>query len=125
MMMKMNRKNFKKSMEDAVNGLLYAIRQERNMRFHFIAAALVIAASLYLKIEKTEWFFVLTAIFMVIITELFNTALEKVVDLCTEEHHPLAKIAKDVGAGAVMAAAIFAVLIAVLVLGPRLRAFFI
>jgi len=121
----MNRKNFMRSMRDAVQGLLYALRHERNMRVHFIVAALAIAASLYLKIEKTEWLFVLTAVFMVIVAELFNTALERVVDLYTGDYHPLARIVKIVSAGAVLVAAIFAVLVAVLVFGDRVRLLFI
>ena len=121
----MNRRNFIGSLGDAIQGLLYAFRKERNMRVHFIAAALAIAASLCLKIEKIELLFVLAAIFIVFIAELFNTALERVVDLSTEEYHPLARIVKIVGAGAVLAAVVFALLVAAVVFGDRLRSLFI
>ena len=116
----MKRRTFLRSLNDAFQGVYFAARMERNMRFHLIAAALVLAASLYFKIEKIELLFVLTAIFIVIITELLNTALEKTVDLYTQEYHPLAEIVKHVAAGAVLCAAIFALIVAYLVFGDKI-----
>jgi len=116
----MKRKKFMRSMKDAVQGLLFVIRRERNMRFHLVAAVLVLAASLYFKIDRIELFFVLTAVFFVIIAEVFNTALEKAIDLFTTEYHPLAKIIKDIAAGAVLCSAVFAVIVAWLVFWDKL-----
>ncbi len=108
------------SLKDAFQGVFFAIRHERNMAFHLIAAALALAASLYYQIDRLELLFVFSAIFLVILTEMFNTALEKLVDLQTREYHPLAKIAKSVAAGAVLCAAFFAVVVAYLVFGKRM-----
>ncbi len=108
------------SFKDALKGLFFVIRHERNMGFHLIAAALALAASLYYKIDRLELLFVFSAIFLVFLTEMFNTALEKLVDLHTREYHPLARIAKRVAAGAVLCAAFFAIVVAYLVFADKM-----
>ena len=97
-----------KSFGYAFQGIFTCIRKERNMKIHCMVAALVVIAGLILGISVTEWCICLGLFGMVMALELVNTAVEAVVDLVTEERHPLAKIAKDTAAGAVLIAAIMA-----------------
>ena len=116
--------NLLNSFVAAFQGIVYAVHRERNMRIHLLAAFLVIAASLYFQVEKWEWMFILAAVFLVLITEMINTALERVVDLSTRKYHDLAYTAKNVAAGAVLFAALFAIAVAALVFVDRLRVLF-
>lgn len=85
-----------------------------------VAAFMVFSLSFYLKLTTIELLFVVFAAFLVIIAEMINTAVETVVDLASEQIHPLARIAKDVAAGAVLISAVNALVTAALVLWPRL-----
>ncbi len=106
----------------AFRGLWYALRTQRNARVHAVIALLAILLGILLHISSTEFALVFVAITGVFIAEMFNTVLEICVDLASPEYHPLAKIAKDVAAGAVLVNAILAVIIALLVFGPHLWA---
>jgi diacylglycerol kinase (ATP) len=100
----------------AIQGIVYALRTQRNMRLHVLAAITVLVACLPLRIGGFGLVAIVFAICMVLITELVNTAIEATVDLATEGLDPLAKTAKDVAAGAVFIASINAVVIAYLVM---------
>ena len=102
----------------AIAGIKTALRSERNMRIHFIVSLLVIGCAVFFSISKMEWLLVILAIGGVFSLELINTAIERVVDLVTEEYHPLAKQAKDLAAGAVFIYAITAVLIGMIIFLP-------
>lgn len=104
----------------AISGWWYVIHTQRNAWIHALASVVVLALSFWLQLGRIEWIFILIAIAFVWTAEFFNTALEVIVDLATREHHPLAKVSKDVGAAAVLIAALTAALIGVLVLGPPL-----
>lgn len=119
----MRNKRFIRSLEDSFRGICSALRREKNMRLHLISAAIVLAASLYFKVDKIEFLFVLTAIALVLVTEMINTAIEAAVDLKTMEFHPLARLAKNVAAGAVLCAAIFALVVGYIVFAGRLKIF--
>src|SRR5918998_1812710 len=80
--------------------MIYAVRTQRNMRFHVVVAVVVLVASLLVGVRKLELAVLVLTILLVFVTELFNTAMEFVVDLATREYHPLAKLVKDVSAGA-------------------------
>ena len=109
----------------AFEGVVFAFRSERNMGLHIVAAAIAIAASFYFNVGKVEFLAVLSAIFFVFIAEMFNTAVEAAVDLKTRKYHPLAKVAKNVAAGAVLFAALYALLVALMVFaGPVSDRFF-
>lgn len=112
--------NFLKSLALALSGVGLAIRTQRHMQFHMFAAVIVIALGSFLSLGATEWCLIAIAIGMVVSAELVNTAIEQAVDLASPERHPLAKSAKDVAAGAVLATALVAIAIGVLVLGPPL-----
>jgi diacylglycerol kinase (ATP) len=109
-----------RSFEHAYRGMIYAVRTQRNMRFHVIVAVLVLVASLLVGVRKLELAVLVLTILLVFVTELFNTALEFAVDLATREYHPLAKLAKDVSAGAVLVSSVGAVLVGYLVLADDL-----
>ncbi|MEA3506463.1 MAG: diacylglycerol kinase, partial [Elusimicrobiota bacterium] len=95
----------------AIHGLIHAIKTQRNMRIHIILAVLVLIASFFLNLSRIEFLIVIITIALVFITEIFNTGIEYLVDLVTEEHHPLAKIIKDLSAGAVLFAALSAAIV--------------
>ncbi|WP_211745483.1 diacylglycerol kinase family protein [Paenibacillus sp. Marseille-Q4541] len=100
---------------NAMEGLIEGFHTQRNLRVHTVCAAIAVAAGLFFHISRTDWMFICLAIACVIITELLNTAIEFVVDLASPEFHSLAKSAKDTAAGAVLLAAVFAVIIAIFV----------
>ncbi len=106
----------------AFEGIFNTIRQERNMQIHCCAAVLVVVFGLFLRISREEWFTCLILFGMVMSLECVNTAVEAVVDLATQERHPLAKKAKDAAAGAVLVAAIFAAVIGLWIFVPKLLA---
>lgn len=99
----------------AINGLIYAIRTQRNMRIHVLSAIAVLLASLVFNISKVEILILLIAITLVVASELINTALESAVDATTNYYHPLVKVAKNAAAAAVLVTAINAVVIGILI----------
>jgi diacylglycerol kinase len=104
----------------AFSGLWHALRTQRNARVHAAVASLAIAAGAFLGISAVEFAMVFVAISGVFIAEMFNTALEACVDLASPQQHTLAKIAKDVAAGAVLVSAMLAVAIGLCIFGPHL-----
>lgn len=99
----------------AMEGIVYALKTQRNMRIHLVAAAVVLSYSFFARITRLELILVILAVTMVIICELINTAIEKTVDIATQEFHPIAKIAKDVAAGAVLVSALCSAVVGYLV----------
>lgn len=108
----------------AIEGIIYAVRTERHMRYHMIAAAAVMVMSLFLNVSRIEFILLSFAIVIVLLSEMTNTAIEVVVDMISEDYHPLAKIAKDIGAGVVLLASIGAITLAYFILYPALRSAF-
>lgn len=104
----------------AFKGILEFVAKEGQAKIHLLATIVVIAASFYFKITKTEWMAVVFAIALVWATEMLNTAIEKLVDFCSDERLPVLKFIKDVAAGAVLIAAIAAVVIAAIIFLPYL-----
>ncbi|MDQ3302960.1 MAG: diacylglycerol kinase [Actinomycetota bacterium] len=112
-----------RSFNHAYRGLIYAVRTQRNMRFHVVASAAVMVLSLLVGASRIELAILVLVIMAVFIAEMFNTALEFTVDLVTSEYHPLAKLAKDVSAGAVLVTSIAALAVGYLVLSDNLGSF--
>jgi diacylglycerol kinase len=106
----------------AFHGLRYVLRTQINMRVHISIAVLAILLGILLRISTVEFAIIFVVIALVFVAEMFNTAFELCIDLLSPEYHPLAKIAKDVAAGAVLLSAIFAVITGLLIFGPRLWA---
>lgn len=106
----------------AFSGFGHGLRTQANLRIHVLAAAGVIIAGLLLQISTIEWAILAVTIMIVMSAELFNTSIEAVIDRVGDEPHPLSKIAKDMAAGAVLIGAIGAVIVGLLIFGPRLLA---
>jgi len=104
------------SFNHAIDGIVYALRTQRNMRVHVVIAAAAVIAAVLLGVTRLQLVAVIFAIMLVWTAELVNTAVEAAVDLATDHFDPLAKIAKDVAAGAVLVAATNALVVAYLVL---------
>jgi diacylglycerol kinase (ATP) len=108
----MKSKNLIESFNNAINGIAFTFKNERNMKIHLIAAVAVLILSLFFKLSRIEFLFLIFTIALVIICELFNTAIEVLVDIIVNVYHPKAKIVKDVAAGAVLVSASFSLLVA-------------
>ena len=104
----------------AFEGWRYLLRHEHNAWIHAFLTIAVIAMGAWLRVSRTDWALLVLAMGLVWMGELLNTAIEALVNLTSPEPHPLAKVAKDTAAGAVMAAALAALIVGLLVLGPPL-----
>jgi len=107
----MRTKNAVDSFRYALDGILHGFRAQRHMRFHFVVAVLALLAGVVYGLTRAELLVLLFSVALVLIAEMFNTAVEAVVDLVTQTYHPLAKHAKDVAAGAVLVAALNAIVV--------------
>lgn len=110
------------SFRHAFAGIAYTVRTQRNARIHIGVSLAVIALGLWLGLSVTEWAVIVLTIALVFMAEMFNTALEASMDLACPNYHPLAKVGKDVAAGAVLVGSILAIVVGVLILGPHLWA---
>jgi diacylglycerol kinase (ATP) len=106
----------------AFRGWWHVLRTQHNAWIHAVIAILVFIVSFWLKLSSRDWAVIILTVAMVFTAEFINTAIEAVVDLASPQKHPLAKVGKDVGAAAVLIAALAAVLIGLLILGPPLWA---
>ena len=109
-----------RSFGHAFEGWWYVLRTQRNAWLHAVIAVVVFCICLWLRLDTVQWAIIVLTTAMVFAAEFFNTAIEVVVDLVSPRPHPLAKLAKDVAAAAVLLTALAAVLIGLLVLGPPL-----
>jgi len=105
----------------AIQGIVYTLRTQRNMRIHVGAALGALLAALIFRVDRMGLVAIVFAVALVFVAELANTALEAAVDLATDTFEPLAKTAKDVAAGAVLVSAVNAIVIAFLVLFEPVR----
>lgn len=115
---------FRAAFGNAFVGFDYAMRTERNLKIHFSIAVLVITAGVLLKISPIEWCVIVLTIGAVFVTEMINTAIEYTVDLASPAHHDLARIAKDISAGAVLAIAASSVVIGLIIFLPKIIVLF-
>lgn len=116
----MHKDPFYKSLGYAISGIIQCIQKERNIKIHLVFMFLVIICGFLFQLSITEWLVCILLFGLVISLELVNTAIEAVVDLCTQEYHPLAKIAKDTAAGAVLISAIASVVIGLIIFVPKI-----
>lgn len=109
----------------AIEGVVHVLRTQRHMRFHFLTLVMVLVVSLAADLARWEILVLLFTITLVLTAEMFNTAIEAVVDLVTQTYHPLAKFAKDIAAGAVLITTINALAVGFLLFfgGDKLRNF--
>lgn len=110
-----------RSFNHAFDGIVHTTRTQPNMRTHVVVAIVVLLAALLLRLDRFYVIALIVAIALVLALELLNTAVEAIVDMMTQAHHPLAKTAKDAAAGAVLVASIAAVVIGYLIFYAGLR----
>lgn len=113
-------RNILDSFRFAFAGLDYVLRTQPNMRVHLLITLVVIGMGIGLDLSLTQWTMLVLAIAFVLVGEMLNTVIEKLVDLISPDFHPLAKIIKDVTAGVVLLTAIASVVVGLLILGPPL-----
>ncbi|WP_145035294.1 diacylglycerol kinase family protein [Paenibacillus sp. Y412MC10] len=113
--MKPHRQSLYRAFGCAMRGILTAVQTERNMKIHIAAALIVFIAAALLQLDRISWLFLVLAVSVVFIAELVNTAVEAIIDLVSPEEHVLARVAKDTAAGAALVAAVFAVVIGIMV----------
>ena len=107
----MNLRGLIESFNYAIAGFIYSVRTQRNMKIHMVATILILIFSLFTNITKVELILLCFAITLVIAAELFNTAVESAIDATTNYYHPLAKVAKNTAAAAVLVTAVNAVVV--------------
>jgi diacylglycerol kinase (ATP) len=112
--------NRAKSFEYAFEGWWHVLRTQHNAWIHALVTFCVVGLGLWLGLSRTDWAILILAVTTVWMAEFMNTALEAIVDMASPEFHPLAKIAKDVAAAAVLLGACGSVLIGLLIMGPPL-----
>ena len=122
-----NRKGFKRLLRSfmyASQGLVFVIKHEQNMQIHLIAAGCILFSAYLLNFPTLHWLILLLVIAGMFSLEIMNTAIERTVDLVTEEFHPLAKRAKDIAAAAVFVYCVFAVIIGLILFVPAIKQLF-
>lgn len=117
----MKKRPLLESFNYAIDGLIYVLRSQRNMRIHFLVGSLVFALGLAVGLSTVQFGLIIFAVALVIVAELINTAIEATIDVTTSSYDPMAKIAKDVAAAAVLVAALAAVIIAYIIFFPKLN----
>jgi len=118
----MKPKNWLQRANVAIEGIIYAVKTQRHMRYHLFAALAALILGLVLNISRIEFILLCMSIVLVLVTEMLNTAIETTVDMISEKYHPLAKNAKDIAAGVVLIASIGALMLGYLILYPALKA---
>ena len=109
------------AMRHALAGVWSVLRYERNMRIHLLLGVIAVILGIILKISELEWLWIILAIFFVMISEFANTVAEGLTDLIVKNHYdPIAKRIKDVSAGSVLIAAVFAVIIGGVIFLPKI-----
>ncbi len=116
-------KTLVKSFLFAMEGIVFFVKNERNAKIHLIAAITVLLMSYYYKVNSTELISILLAIALVLVAEAINTSIEKLSDTVTLSYSEEIKKVKDVAAGAVLIASIFALIIGLIIFGPKVLVF--
>ncbi len=109
-----------KSLGYALAGWLYMLRFQKNTRIMSVSSVIIFGLALWLQVDFMSWAILILTITAVWMAEFLNAAVEAVVNLATSEFHPMAKVAKDVAAAAVLLGAVASVLVGLLILGPPL-----
>lgn len=116
----MKAKKLLDSFNYAFEGIIYTLKTQRNMRIHFVIAVLVLFSSVFFHLSKVETLVLFVTIALVIIAEMINTSIEATIDLITDKYHELAKIAKNVAAGAVLVSAVNSIIVAYIIFYDKL-----
>ncbi|MFH1665467.1 MAG: diacylglycerol kinase [Candidatus Omnitrophota bacterium] len=108
------------SVNDAIEGVVHTFQTERNMRMHFLLGFIALIAGVYFNLTAVEFMLLCFAVTFVLVAEMFNTAVEHAIDFISKDYHPLAKIIKDIAAGAVFVSAVNAILVGYILLIKRI-----
>ena len=117
---KWKNKNFFIALKNALNGIKYVFITQRNMKIQLCFAIIATVMAIILKCNHIEFCIIILVIFFVLFAELINTAIEKSIDVYTEEYNENAKVAKDIAAGAVTLTSTAAVLIGAIIFLPKI-----
>ena len=112
-------RRFGTSTSNAINGIYQAVKTELHIRYHLVAAVVVVVLGIVTPIRPIEWMIIAMLIGSVLAAELFNTAIEKLTDLVSPDKHPQAGLVKDLAAGAVLVIAIVAALVGAIIFIPK------
>ena len=112
--------NWAKKFGFAVSGVLHAVKSQASMQVHIVIALSVLGMAVYLQLSRIEFAILFLCIGTVLAAEIFNTAIESVVDLVSPERVELARIAKDAAAGAVLVLSVAAAFVGLIIMGPPL-----
>lgn len=115
-----DKRSFKRSLKDCLNGLEFIIVNEDNFKREILLGVIALVLSFILKVSKIEFIAIIIVIALVLVSEVFNTAIEKTVDLYTKEYNETAKIAKDVSAFAVLLVSLFSLAVGIIIFGSRI-----
>src|SRR5699024_8868322 len=107
----------------AWNGLIEAVKSERNFQYHIVTAFIVIVFGIFFQISRLEWGIIILVIVLLLLSEMINSTVEKLIDYLKPDIHPTAKIITDIAAGSILISAIIAVIIRLIVFIPKLNAF--
>lgn len=121
---KLGVKRIFKSFKFSFDGLKYAYTHEQSLALHVIVMAVIIACGFGFHISPMQWIITLVMGALILVAELFNTSIEAVVDMVTEEYHPLAKVAKDTASAACFVADLIAAGMWLVVFAPKIIALF-
>lgn len=117
----MKEQNLIQSFNCAIEGFIYVLKTQRNMRIHFLIAVFIMLMGIYLDFSGVEMLILCGAITFVLLGEMLNTSIELIIDLIRDEYNPLARIIKDVSAGAVFIASLNAIVVGYLLFSKHLR----
>ena len=104
------------SFNSAIDGFIYTLKTQKNMRIHFFIAASVFIISLFLKLTRVEFIILCCTVTLVLVAEMLNTAIELLIDIVTKKYHPVARVVKNISAGVVFICSANAVLVGYLLL---------
>ena len=109
-----------KSFLPAFQGIYFLLLHEKNAVIHFVATLFALVMGITLNISSVEWLFVVLAITLVWVAELFNSSIEKLTDLSQPGFHPIARITKDFAAGAVLITSFYSIIVAAIIFLPKI-----
>lgn len=113
-------KRLKHSIKYSIEGLVYAYKHEQSMLLHFIGTVLVIILGIIFEVSHFQWLILALSLTVILVVELFNTAIEAIVDLITLELNPLAKVAKDCGSAAAFVVTLITIGISLTIFVPKI-----
>jgi diacylglycerol kinase (ATP) len=116
----MQQRTFLKSLNDAFEGFVYVVQNEKNMRIHFLIGFIVLLCGILLGVTRMEWIILCTVSCFVWAAEMFNTLIEETMDFVQGEFHPAVRVIKDVSAGIVLIAVMNSIIVGFLIFSKYL-----